>query len=113
MRLGALLILACSASAQRWEIGAVVGEDLYEHVGGEFRYTYQDGDPFLAARGTQVNTQGQSHAFHYDLLVYTQPQEARLRPYFAVGLGAKLFVASGPAPVVQPLADIATLTTHG
>src|SRR5690348_730111 len=52
----------------RFVAGAVFGEDLYEHISGELRYLYQDGDPFVSARGTQGNIQGQSHAVHYDLL---------------------------------------------
>jgi hypothetical protein len=89
-----------------------VGEELYEHLAGEFRYTYQDGDPFLAAGGTKTNLQGQSHAFHYDLLFHARPKHTSVRPYFAAGIGAKLYVVSGPENPGQPLTGIAMLTAH-
>lgn len=89
----------------------VAGDDMYRYWGSEVRYTYHDGDPFIQGGGQKVNIQGQSHAFHYDVLVYVRPREVRVRPYFAGGPGAKLYVVSGPAPVRQPFAGIATLTT--
>ncbi len=90
----------------------LLGEDRYRYIGGEVRYTYQDGDPFLSAGGVKTNIQGQSHAIHYDILIHVRPQEARLRPYVAAGIGAKLYVVSGPANPAAPLGDIGTLTTH-
>lgn len=90
----------------------MIGDDMYEHIGGELRYTYQDGDPFIAAGATKTNVQGQSHAFHYDLLVHTQPRHAKIRPYVAAGVGAKLYVVSGPSPASQPLSKIGTLTNR-
>ena len=95
----------------RFALTVVGGEDMYRYVGGEARYTYQDGDPFIQAGGQQVNVQGQSHAFHYDVLIYARPRGARIRPYFAGGPGAKLYVVSGPLPLRQPFPGIATLTT--
>jgi len=29
----------------RFTVSAVITEDEYDHLSGEFRYTYQDGDP--------------------------------------------------------------------
>jgi hypothetical protein len=94
----------------RFATGAVIGEDLYEHIAGEFRYLYQDGDPFVSAGGKQANIQGQSHAFHYDLLFHLRPREARLRPFAAVGGGVKWYTTTGPEPQVQPFPGIVTLT---
>jgi opacity protein-like surface antigen len=103
---------ATAGIRSRFAAGGWLGEDMYEYIGGEVRYTYQDGDPFLSADGVKVNIQGQSHAIHYDLLIHTQPQERKVRPYVAAGLGAKIYVISGPANPASPLGHIATLTTQ-
>jgi hypothetical protein len=42
---------ATAGVQDRFVIGATLGDDMYERVSGELRYTYQDGDPFLKARG--------------------------------------------------------------
>ncbi len=94
----------------RFAAGFVIGEDLYEYVSGEIRYLYQDGHPFLSGGGVKTDIQGQSHAFHYDLLFHFQKRESRLRPFIALGAGAKDYVIAGPAPAQQPLSGIATLT---
>jgi hypothetical protein len=96
----------------RFAAGAVIGEDLYEYVSGEFRYLYHDGHPFLSAGGQKSDIQGQSHALHYDLLIHIKPREARFRPFFAGGVGGKDYVIAGPAPSPQIFPNIATLTTQ-
>jgi hypothetical protein len=103
---------ATAGIRNRFAVTFFAGEDLYEHLSGEFRYTYQDGDPFLSSGGIKSNIQGQSHAFHYDALFYLRPRRERFRPYLSIGAGAKQYVVSGPAPVLQPLARIAVLTTN-
>ena len=96
----------------RFVAGAVLTNDTYEHFSGEVRYVYQDGDPFLSAGGIRENIQGQSHTFVYDFLVQMNNRESRVRPYFAAGIGAKLFRISGPPLAAQPLESIATLATR-
>jgi hypothetical protein len=103
---------AVAGVRNRFAFTFFAGEDLYEHLSGEFRYTYQDGDPFLSSAGVKSNIQGQSHAFHYDLLFHLRPRRERFRPYFSIGAGAKEYVVSGPAPALQPLAPIALLTAN-
>ncbi len=105
------------ASAQagirdRFATGFVAGEDLYEHISGEVRYLYHDGHPFLSSGSVKSDIQGESHAFHYNLLIHLNPREQRLRPYVAGGLGGKYYVISGPAPRQQVLPGIAALETH-
>jgi opacity protein-like surface antigen len=95
----------------RFAITSWLTEDMYQNLSGEFRYTYQDGDPFLQRASVQTNIQGQSHAFHYDLLFHLHPRESRFRPYFAAGLGVKHYVVSGPAPPAQPFASVAQLVS--
>jgi hypothetical protein len=94
----------------RFVAGAVLGEDLYEHVGGELRYLYQDGDPFVSAGGKKANVQGHSHSLTYELLFHPRPREAKLRPFGAIGAGFKYYATNGPEPAQQPFPGIVTLT---
>jgi hypothetical protein len=103
---------ATAGVRDRFALTVFADEDRYEHLSGELRYTYQDGDPFLSAGGVKTNIQGQSHAFHYDALFHFRPRRSRFRPYVSVGGGAKQYVVSGPAPLAQPLAPIALLSTR-
>lgn len=96
----------------RFAAGWVVGEDLYEHFSGEIRYLYHDGHPFLSTSSVKSEIQGQSHAFHYDLLFHPTNREHRLRPFVAGGVGVKGYVIAGPAPNPQPLPNIGTLVSH-
>jgi opacity protein-like surface antigen len=105
--------VAVAGFGNRFTLSALLGQDLYEFVSGEVRYTYQDGDPFLEAGGVRTNVQGHSHAIHYDLLFHARSRSRRWRPYFAAGLGAKHFAVSGPANPGAPLGEIARLTTEG
>jgi hypothetical protein len=93
----------------RFVAGAVLTEDLYEHVSGEVRYTYHDGDPFVSLGGRTANVQGQSHSFTYDTLIHVRNRDQRLRPYFAAGAGAKLYRTTGPPPSIQPAPSVAFL----
>jgi hypothetical protein len=100
---------ATAGVRNRFAVGAVGCQDMYEHISGELRYLYQDGDPFVSSGGVRGNVQGQSHAIDYALLFHVKKREARLRPYFEAGLGAKYYRVTGPAPAVQPLPNIVTL----
>jgi len=102
---------ATAGFRNRFAVSVVLGEDAYRHVSGEFRYTYQDGDPFLAAGGMRTNLQGQSHAFHYDLLFHLRSKSAKVRPFLAFGIGAKFYAVTGPENPRQPLSQIGLLTT--
>ncbi len=114
-RNGAIVAPAGTATAgirDRFAASAVLTDEMYEHIGGEIRYTYQDGDPFLKQGATRFNLQGQSHAVHYDLLVHSRPREAAVRPYLAVGMGAKYYRVSGPPNPVQPFRPIGILAAR-
>jgi opacity protein-like surface antigen len=100
---------ATAGIRNRFATGVVFCENLFEHVSGEMRYLYQDGDPFLSTGTARGNIQGQSHAFNYDVLFQARGRKARIRPYVAVGVGAKYYVTTGPAPVPQPMPKIAGL----
>jgi len=107
---------ATAGIRNRFAAGAVIGEDLYEHISGELRYTYQDGDPFVSAAGAsgsvRGNENGGSHAFDYALLFHLKPRASKLRPFFEVGAGAKYYRPNGPEPDPQPLPNIVTLTNQ-
>lgn len=93
----------------RFALAAWLTEDRYEYVSGEFRYTYQDGDPFLEDAGQRFNLQGQSHAFEYDVLFHFRNVYNSFRPYVTTGVGVKRYLVSGPPNPSPPFADIALL----
>ena len=100
---------ATAGIRNRFVVGGVACEDLYEHYSGEIRYTYQDGDPFISAGGVRGNIQGQSHSIVYDVLFQLHDRKQKLRPFLAAGVGAKYYRTSGPEPVPQPLPKIADI----
>jgi len=95
----------------RFAAGVVFGDDLYNHLSGEIRYLYHDGHAFLSAGGVKADMQGQSHTFTYDLLFHLKEREHRIRPFFVAGGGVKGYVVAGPAPLPQPIPNIASLVT--
>lgn len=101
---------AAAGIRNRFAAGATVTENLYDHLSGEIRYLYQDGDPFLTLGARTGNIQGQSHSFTYEALIHPRSREYRLRPFAAVGAGAKLYRATGPEPSPQPAPAEASLT---
>ncbi len=103
---------ASAGVRSRFVLTAILGEDLYPRVSGEFRYTYQDGDPFLEAGASKANVQGQSHAFHYNVLIHARTRERKVRPYFTAGIGAKLYRVTGPENPNQALSSIAHLAAR-
>ncbi len=113
-RNGTIISAAGKAPAgvrNRFVLSMWAEEDISEHIGGEVRYQYHDGHPFLSGKGTITDLQGESHSFHYDILVYLRERRQKLRPYLAAGIGAKLYHISGPPNPAQPLANIGVLTT--
>src|SRR5689334_1312077 len=100
---------ATAGIRNRFVAGASLCEDLYEHLSGELRYVYQDGDPFLSNGTVRSNIQGQSHTVGYDLLIQIRGRDYKLRPYVAVGAGGKFYRTTGPEPNPQPLPQIARL----
>lgn len=102
---------ATAGIRNRFAAGAVICEDLYDRVSGEFRYQYQDGHPFLSSGGVSKDIQGQSHTFTYDALFHFKPRDRKIRPFIAAGAGMKYYEIVGPAPVPQPIPSIATLNS--
>ena len=89
--------------------GAVLTENMYEHIGGELRYTFLNGDSKLRSQGNQANIDAFSHAIHYDFLFYGTNRRARIRPFFAAGAGIKRYDGSGRQVVSSSLGNFAVL----
>jgi Outer membrane protein beta-barrel domain len=94
----------------RFAAGVVIGQDLYQHFGGEVRYTFRDNDLVLKGAGQKVNMDGNSHLVHYDLVVYALGKSSRIRPFAAAGGGIRLFGGTGHEYTNQPFGDFALLT---
>jgi hypothetical protein len=94
----------------RFAAGAVIGQDLYQHISGELRYTFRDNDLVLKNGAQKVNMDGDSQLVHYDLLFHLLGKSSRLRPYAAAGAGIRLFRATGHEYANQPFGDFAFLT---
>jgi hypothetical protein len=103
---------ATAGVRNRFILGASLGQEMHEHVSGEIRYTYQDGDAFLASGATDTIMQGHSHAIHYDLLFHVRRRSRRIRPYVAAGFGAKQYVIRGPQDPSPPLNNIARMNAN-
>ena len=96
--------------ASQASAGLVIGEDLFQHLGGEFRYTFRDGDLVLKSDSRQAGMEGQAHAFHYDLLLHATRKGSRVRPFVAGGGGIKWYIGNGRERASQPLTNFAALT---
>jgi hypothetical protein len=96
---------------QGWALGATVGEDPYNYIGGEVRYLFQWDSPELRFQGTRATIGGYSNVVVYDLLIHMRPQGKSIRPYVAGGAGAKAYTGSNPQflTLTQPLVQFAVL----
>ena len=90
--------------------GVIVGHNMYRHVGGEVRYTWQRHNLSLEGSNASASFGGESHAIHYDFLLHATPRGSAIRPYVAFGGGVKLFRGTGREAALQPLGDVAILT---
>lgn len=87
-----------------------VTHNMYHRISGEFRYVFQWADLKLSAASTQAKFASQGHIAHYDLVIHTTHERARLRPYVAFGGGVKVLVGTGVERETQPLEQFALLT---
>jgi len=90
--------------------GVYLGQDVSPRFGGEIRYTFRPGDLRLSSGGTKVSFGADSHLVHYDLLLYGAPKGRHIRPFLAVGAGARLTRGTGQEAPYQPLMEHALLT---
>jgi opacity protein-like surface antigen len=96
----------------RFAAGVILGFEFSRFVSAEFNYVYHDGHPFLQGMGVKADIQGQSQTLTPELLFHFKDGTHRWRPYLEGGAGAKGYIIAGPAPVPQPIPQIAALTTN-
>jgi len=90
--------------------GFVLGQNMSDRWGGEFRYVYFRNDLELNGSGFSADLGAQSHAIHYDVLYYFKDPDARIRPYVAAGFGVKHYQGTGDEDPFQPGSNLALLT---
>jgi hypothetical protein len=90
--------------------GLFFGQNMNDHLGGELRYVFSHNDLKLKSGNTETSFGAHTHVFHYDLLVYAQPRNARIRLYAAGGGGLKVYQGVGAEQAFQPLSNLALLS---
>ncbi|MCS6952319.1 MAG: hypothetical protein RMK57_05185 [Bryobacterales bacterium] len=99
------------ASGYAW--GVLAGHNPHRLVGGEIRYAFRRGDLRVERGGQKATMRGHAHLVHYDVVVHAADRGAWVRPFFAVGGGARAFRGTGLERAVQPLSQFVLLTrTH-
>jgi hypothetical protein len=93
----------------KFAMGVVFGENIHQYLGGEVRCMLLFGEPLLRMDGTRANTTGYTNLVNYDLLIHTAREGAKIRPFFAAGVGVKVYSATGRINLMQPLQDFAVL----
>jgi hypothetical protein len=93
-----------------YTFGFIAGRDSTNHVGGEVRYLYRDGDLKLTSGSDKATFAGHVHTLHYDLIVHTKGRESRIRPYFAIGGGVRFYRGTGRETAFQPLSRFVLLS---
>jgi len=141
MAAGLVLPLASVAYGQSWEVGAGGGASFYNsntitggaadvtakfhpgygfnaffsqignRIGGEIDYTWLSNEMELNGGGRSFTMGGHSQALHYDVVLYFSGKESKLRPYVLAGGGIKQYSGTGPSDAVQPLGNLAVLTS--
>jgi hypothetical protein len=96
----------------RAAFSVVLGNNMYNYLGGELRYMFRFGGPELNSGDVRADRNGYTNVIVYDLLVHLRPRDVHLRPYFAGGAGIKVFSATGISQVNQPLNGFARLIEH-
>ena len=101
---------AAAGLSPSYAAGFLLGQNLYERVGGEIRYTFRAGNLRLAKDGTKAAFSGQSHLIHYDVLLHPRSSLGGLKPFVALGAGGRIFRGTGQEVLYQPLEEYALLT---
>lgn len=90
--------------------GAILGQNVSEHLSGEIRYEYQFSDLKVSRSGENVTFGGHSHTMHYDVLFHSRSVRSRVRPFVALGGGVRVFRGTGTETSYQPLSSFVLLT---
>src|ERR1017187_3295822 len=63
--------------------GAFVGQNLYPHISGELHYEFLQSGLQIKSGGQQASFSGNSHAFHYDVILHTNKKGSRTQFFVA------------------------------
>ena len=85
---------------------AWMGHNMYRKISGELHYDFGKNDLKMDSSAGNVSFGAHSHALHYDLLFHTADTGAKVRPYFLVGGGAKLYRGTGREGAWADLVDL-------
>jgi opacity protein-like surface antigen len=91
-------------------LGAVFTQNMYSRVSGEITYLYEQSNLRLSSGADSASFAGRAHVLEYEILYHLHPPSARVRPYFAVGGGMKIFQGTGAEAAYQVLMQYAYLT---
>ena len=91
------------AAASWWGRRAIAGA-------AELRYLYSRNDFKVEAGNRSASMAGQTHTIHYDVLYYFKDSDSSVRPFLAVGFGAKVYHPTGAEQEFQELSDLVLLT---
>jgi len=90
--------------------GAFLAQNLYSHIGGEFRYAYLQNNLHIQSGGSEAAFSGQAHVVHYDLILHTNRAGSKREFFVAVGGGMKVFRGTGQEAAYQPLSQYGYFT---
>ena len=90
--------------------GAFVGQNLYPHISGELHYEFLQSGLQIKSGGQQASFSGNSHAFHYDVILHTNKKGSRTQFFVAMGAGLRIFRGTGAEEAYQPLYQFGYLT---
>jgi hypothetical protein len=93
----------------RVAFGAIFGQNMYEHVGGELRYLFRFGGPQLQYQGTPASMTGYSNSITYDLMIHMTSRDVKIRPFISGGAGIRVYSGTGFIQPNQALAPYAVL----
>jgi hypothetical protein len=91
-------------------VGASFTQNMYSRVSGEITYLFEQSSLHLSSGSDSASFAGRAHVLQYEILYHLQPRNARVRPYFALGGGMKIFQGTGAEAAYQPLMQYAYLT---
>ncbi len=80
----------------------VFGNNMFERLGGEMRYTYRVNNLKVSGGGQVAGFNGEAHLVHYNLLWHFADKDAKLRPFIAGGGGLKVYRGTGLESLLQP-----------
>jgi len=91
-------------------VGAFLGMNPTNHIGGEIRYEMNWDTLRVSQGGTSASLDGRSQLVHYDLLWHATGRSSPVRPFLAAGGGIRWIEGTGAQQAYQPLSTFALLT---